>query len=353
MHIPGKARAIACAIFAVVLAVPAGAAAATVTSSSPPAIYGTAQQGQTLSETHGTYTSGGSPITPGSYSYQWQRCASSVATCQNIVGATARTYTLTASDVGNRIRVLETAYTGPSQTGTKSAPAGSALTRPVTAQPPAHSPVVIATTRPASGVTTTKAVLNGLIDTGGASSTWQFQYGQDANYNKGTPVQTIGAGKGQVPVSWKLIRLRPNTTYHYRLVAFYTKNGVQTASYGRDRTFVTQPTGALLLRSRLLAVKKGFVTVPLRCKSQLKCVSQFNITAAAKVGKSKQVSPVVCTAKVARIGAGMRANVKAKLTPACKALIKAAHLKRLKAKFTARPRTGQRGLIKTVTLIGL
>ena len=66
-----------------------------------PTITGTAQQGQTLTTTNGSWS--GSPT---SYGYQWQHCSSG---CSNITGATGSTYMLQASDVGYTIDVVVTA----------------------------------------------------------------------------------------------------------------------------------------------------------------------------------------------------------------------------------------------------
>src|SRR5262249_23997318 len=71
-------------------------------NSSPPAISGFPQQGQTLTETHGSWNGN-----PGSYAYQWERCSG--GSCQAIPGATDQSYTLTAYDVGQTIVVAETA----------------------------------------------------------------------------------------------------------------------------------------------------------------------------------------------------------------------------------------------------
>ena len=54
-----------------------------------PVVSGTAQQGQALSTSKGTWT--GSPT---SYAYQWQDCNSSGASCSAISGATASSYTV-------------------------------------------------------------------------------------------------------------------------------------------------------------------------------------------------------------------------------------------------------------------
>src|SRR5207302_415257 len=88
-------------------------------NTAPPTITGTAQQGQTLTEAHGTWTN-----SPTSYAYQWQRCNSEAACRSAIAGATSQTYVLVAEDVGRTIRVQETA----SNAGGSSSPATSAQT---------------------------------------------------------------------------------------------------------------------------------------------------------------------------------------------------------------------------------
>jgi hypothetical protein len=92
-------------------------------NSGPPTFSGTAQQGQTLSESHGSWTNN-----PTSFAYQWQDCDSSGTSCTAISGATNQTYTLQASDVGHTLRVQETA----TNAGGSSSPASSAQTSVVT-----------------------------------------------------------------------------------------------------------------------------------------------------------------------------------------------------------------------------
>jgi peroxidase len=70
--------------------------------SSPPAVTGTAQVGETLSGTTGTWRGS----TPMSFAYQWVRCD---AGCRSIDGTTAPTYTLTAADAGTLVRLRVTA----------------------------------------------------------------------------------------------------------------------------------------------------------------------------------------------------------------------------------------------------
>ena len=69
-----------------------------------PAISGTAQQGQTLTGSTGSWS--GSPT---SYAYQWQRCNSTGGSCAAISGANSQTCLLQSADVGSAIRVAVTA----------------------------------------------------------------------------------------------------------------------------------------------------------------------------------------------------------------------------------------------------
>lgn len=90
-------------------------------STSPPTISGTAQVGQTLTASTGTWS--GSPT---SFGFQWQRCNSSGASCADIPGATGGTYVVASADSGSTIRVVVTA-----SNALGSAPAASAPTATV------------------------------------------------------------------------------------------------------------------------------------------------------------------------------------------------------------------------------
>jgi hypothetical protein len=103
-----------------------------------PSISGTAQDGQTLTASQGSWT-GTQPI---SYAYQWQRCDSGGANCSNIASATSTTYTLTSADVGSTLVVSVTATNTAGQATASSSP--SAV---VAAAPPVNTslPTVLGT----------------------------------------------------------------------------------------------------------------------------------------------------------------------------------------------------------------
>ncbi len=106
-------------------------AALAPSNTAPPMISGTAQDGQTLSASTGSWS--GTP--PLSYAYQWQSCNAAGGTCSNITGATASTLTLGTALVGDTVRV---AVTASNSAGTSS-PTSSQATSPVTAAPPVNT----------------------------------------------------------------------------------------------------------------------------------------------------------------------------------------------------------------------
>lgn len=85
-----------------------------------PTIPGTAQAGQKLTESHGSWI----PTSPTGYTYQWQDCDASGGNCASVAGATSQSYTPSSGDVGHTLRVLESATGG----GVTSSPATSAAT---------------------------------------------------------------------------------------------------------------------------------------------------------------------------------------------------------------------------------
>ena len=90
-------------------------------NSTVPTISGTAQVGQTLTATTGTWTNN-----PTSFTYQWNRAGTAIS------GATASSYVPVAADIGNTLTVSVVA----ANTGGSSPPATSAPTTVVTAAGP-------------------------------------------------------------------------------------------------------------------------------------------------------------------------------------------------------------------------
>jgi hypothetical protein len=73
-------------------------------NSSPPALTGAAQAGQTLSASNGAWSN-----TPSAYIYQWSQCDASGNACTPIAGATSSSYVVGPADAGHTLRVSVTA----------------------------------------------------------------------------------------------------------------------------------------------------------------------------------------------------------------------------------------------------
>ncbi|HEV7586233.1 MAG TPA: hypothetical protein VGO14_10695 [Solirubrobacteraceae bacterium] len=99
--------------------------------------------------------------------------------------------------------------------------------------PPAVAGV---TTGPASNVQPTSATLSGSLQPKALRTEYHFEYGETTSYGQSSPVPDAETSSGTTtPVETALTGLRPNTTYHFRLVA---KNEWGT-TFGLDETFKT------------------------------------------------------------------------------------------------------------------
>jgi hypothetical protein len=92
-----------------------------------------------------------------------------------------------------------------------------------------------AITVPATGVTASETILNGMVNPNGTSTSYYFQWGTSTSYESTTPTQSAGSGTNDANVSVPINGLTPNTTYHYRLVA---TSSVWTSN-GEDQAFKT------------------------------------------------------------------------------------------------------------------
>ena len=106
-----------------------------------PSIAGTPQVGQTLTAQEGRWT-GTEPMT---FAYQWQRCNAQGANCANIAGATAKTYVVAATDLGDRLRVRVTAT---NRAGSAAAVSGPTAVVTGGAQPPPGTAIPVASVNP-------------------------------------------------------------------------------------------------------------------------------------------------------------------------------------------------------------
>jgi phosphodiesterase/alkaline phosphatase D-like protein len=120
---------------------------------------------------------------------------------------------------------------------TKGGTSGQVRTFKTTGPPPPG-----AVTGTATAVGSTTATINGTIDTNGAATSWNVQYGTTTNYGVNTTPQTVADSATPVPVAVQLSGLAPLTLFHYRIVADHSGNSIGA---GADGTFFTEPAKPL------------------------------------------------------------------------------------------------------------
>lgn len=117
-----------------------------------------------------------------------------------------------------------------------------------TAQP---APAV--STGAASAISTTGATVHGTVNPEGLATTYEFQYGTTTGYGSSTPSASAGSGSSDVAVSASISGLKPNTTYHYRIVA----TNASGTTDGADATFTTKaPPPSIHVRPRTVFAGK-------------------------------------------------------------------------------------------------
>jgi hypothetical protein len=144
------------------------------------------------------------------------------------VGSGASPVTVSATVAPPAAGELRARLTAISGTATKSSPA-QVLKVPLGA------------TSRADHLTSSSALLGGLVERSDFATTYSFEYGTSTAYGSRSQVGSVApatAGDHSiVAVSSPVARLKPATTYHYRLVAEQFFGG----GYGEDRTFTTAP----------------------------------------------------------------------------------------------------------------
>jgi hypothetical protein len=101
-----------------------------------------------------------------------------------------------------------------------------------------HPPPDVAT-GPPSQVSSTGAVVTGVVNPHNQATTYYFQWGLNTSYGFQTATGTVNAGSAPVNVAGMFQGLTPGTIFHYRLVATHGSSNATT--YGSDGTFMTYP----------------------------------------------------------------------------------------------------------------
>ena len=207
-----------------------------------------------------------------------------------------------------------------------------------------------ASTRGTIAVQSTSAFLGGVVNPDGQTTTYSFQIGPTTTYGESTV--SGHTDTGPLTVETRIAGLKPNTLYHYRMVA--TSAG--GTGFGADRTFRTLPSynGSLVLRGRALTVHAGSVAVRLACLSAKPCLVRFAITTPVRVAHAHKLGTLSFTrtnVPLVRIAAHRTVTVNAAVTPSALALLSRAARHMLPGTLSTRPRSNQRGIIAPVALL--
>jgi PASTA domain-containing protein len=112
-----------------------------------------------------------------------------------------------------------------------------------------------AVTSPASALTSSSAILNGIVNPNGNTTTYHFEYGTTTAYGLRVPAgeAPVGAGTAALAVSQTIAGLQPNTTYHFRVVA---TDAIGFVTPGADATFKTPACIVPKLRNKKVKAAK-------------------------------------------------------------------------------------------------
>jgi DNA-binding beta-propeller fold protein YncE len=159
-----------------------------------PGIAGTTINLQTLAASPGSWTNN-----PTKFAYKWQDCDATGASCAAIAGATASTYTLALSDVGDTIRVAVTATNaGAGVTATSGPTAVIAPALVPWADTPAPGPLAAPSVSGAATVGSALACSTGRWSNGPTDYAYQWNRGNAPIAGATAATYTVvGADRGQ------------------------------------------------------------------------------------------------------------------------------------------------------------
>ncbi len=159
-----------------------------------------------------------------------------------------------------------------------------------------------AATGSASSITTTCATVSGSVNPNAQATTYQFQFGTSTSYGGTTAVTSAGSGTSATAVSAALTGLKPNTTYHYRVVA----TNASGTTNGADATFKTKNIATRLTVGKV-KVKGNTASVPLSCAGNPGVRCKGTLTETIKVkAKHKKKTVIVGKASFSIAAAGKK-----------------------------------------------
>jgi hypothetical protein len=219
------------------------------TPKTPPTISGTAEVGLTLTATRGTWKN-----SPTTFHFAWERCDATGGACLAIGGATAKIYTLTATDIGHTLRVAVTARNSDGSTTAVSAATGvvppsgcpPATTGISVSQltPPARLDIAVVSVKPSVTRGTNTLKLHVTVSAcGGRAVQGATVFAVAIPYNQFAPAQGTTAADGTVSLTETRRSGFPVSRHQHLLAVF-----VRASKQG-------EPTTAGISTSRVAAFR--------------------------------------------------------------------------------------------------
>jgi hypothetical protein len=110
--------------------------------------------------------------------------------------------------------------------------------------------------------TSSTADLTALVNPKGAETTYVMDYGTSTDYSSSTPPANIPAGGLPVAISQEITGLKPNTTYHWRLVVKNAEGKAESADHTFDYAVSEEPPAPVIATSGETTPPAPGVTVP-------------------------------------------------------------------------------------------
>jgi hypothetical protein len=214
-----------------------------------PTTSGTEREGAVLTANPGTWTGTPAPT----FAYQWLRCDQNGANCIAVGGATGQTYTLTAADVGRRMRVRVTATNSAG-----SATADSAPSRAVEAAGtlPANTSAPTISGNPVEG-----QVLTANRGQWSGTQPLTFAYQWQRCDRNGASCANIANATGQ---TWRLTAASVGSTIRVRVAATNRRGSTAAVSRATPVIAAAGPAGQIRLPDGKISIPVTSVAPPQR-----------------------------------------------------------------------------------------
>jgi hypothetical protein len=212
-----------------------------------PAISGTAQEGQTLSASTGTWSG-----EPTSYDFQWLRCSSLGSSCTGVSGANLSIYGLGHDDVGSTMRVRVTATNSSGSTSATSAETAvvTAADAPAPTPPPTSDPL-----SDESKLSWAPPPLTNPITINVSDTQWLVSMDPTKDY-----IVRIGHQSACAPAGSNQSGLWLDGGHNVVLIGGHVSIPCESTSYGRTGIKIRNATGTVHVEGVLIDNAGGYLT---------------------------------------------------------------------------------------------